>query len=203
MTTATATPTKTEPEAETPAPDFDAIERDIEQRLAALQEQRQSFALDALTDPEAHTQLEKIEGELADAEFDLGRLTLARAEQERREVAAAKAIKDEAQAAALDRAEKLITERVKRAEALDKAIVEFVKTASEFVESCEAQKRELLAAGLPRNAAGALGAVGLRIEGAVALAMKGKRTLYLERLPVIPGRFWRTVSDTEAEMKHI
>ena len=200
MTTATATsPTETEAEA----PDFDAIEADIEQRLAALQEQRQSFALDALTDPEAHTQLEKIEGDLADTEAEMGRLSLARAEVERREVAALQAAKDEAQEIALDRAKQLKGQRLTKAKKLDSAIKKFVDAVSEFSDACDEQSRQFAAADLPQAAAGARSALGLRIEGSIALAMRGKHFPAMERLAHISGRFQRPVADVEAETRLI
>jgi hypothetical protein len=202
MTTATLSP-KAEAEAsETEAPDFDALETDIQQRLAALREQRQSGALDAITDAGAAKVLKKVEAELADAEAELGRLTLARAEVERREQAALQAAKDEAQQIALDKAQALKGERLKLAKALDRAIDEFIESAFAFREACQAQRRELAAAGLQQAAAGAEAALGLRVEGSIARAINGRPTPFLDRMAGIPGRFWRPVADTEAELRH-
>jgi len=199
VTTATATsPTETEAQA----PDFDAIERDLNSRLAALQEQRQSFALDALTDTAARERLVKIEADLADTEAELGRLALARAEVERREQAAEQAAKTAAEQLALSRAETLKGERLNLAKKLDADIDQFIASAFAFREACQDQKRELAAAGLQQAANGAEAALGLRVEGSIARAINGRPTPFLDRMAGIPGRFWRPVADTEAEMRN-
>ena len=202
MTTATATPTKTEA-PETEAPDFDRIENDLQGRLAALREQRQALALDSLSDDGARERLPKVEADLADTEAESGRLALARAEAERRELAAIETAKSEAQEAALGRAKQLRGERLKLAKVLDRKIVEFVDAVSDFALACDEQSRQFAAADLPQAAAGARSAQALRIEGSIALAMRGKHFPAMERLAHISGRFQRPVADVEAETRLI
>lgn len=69
-------------------PDLDALERDAQERVTELRQQRQRIAPEALTDASAKQELLDVEVELAEAERAAGLVPLARAEGERREAEA-------------------------------------------------------------------------------------------------------------------
>lgn len=83
-----------DPEPEPDADPLDELERDANEKIAGLEEQRSRLALDATTDDahakaEAAQELRDVESELAAARAELERLPLARAERQRRERQAA------------------------------------------------------------------------------------------------------------------
>ena len=170
---------------ETP-PDLDRLQADSEGRVGELQSRRAGLALDALTDPAAAERLAQAEADLSEAEAELARLGMARAESERRKIAAAEEAESAAQAAALQRARELQVRREVEAGKLDKAAKAFVAAAVAYCDAAAGQGNALAAAGRDQAANSARSVLGYRIESAVAYYMReAGAQRFLERMPTI------------------
>jgi len=197
----TPTATLTKPKTDTKvAPDFDQIEADLNARLAALREQRQSHALDSLSDKGAREQLEAVERDLAATEGELGRLSAARAEQERRDEVAAREAKNAAELAALDKAAELQVQREAVAAKIDTAIKAFVRNSVDYFDLSAKQANELSLGGRKEAARSARSTIGYKIEAALANALiveANGRLPMLERMPMIAGAHRQSLVDAE------
>jgi hypothetical protein len=151
--------------------DLDALEAELREKIGKLDGQRPGLALDAASgDPKAKAAIERVDADLATAEAQLERLTVARAEHERRvEVA-----RTEAEAAkrreALDRARDLGQRRHKAAKSVDRAAAAFVTAVGEWREIAIDQEQALREAG-EGNAALTARPTGYLAEAALSKAM--------------------------------
>ena len=132
-----------------PAPDsMDAVEVELKQRAEDLRESRRRLSLDARTDPDARRDLDGAEVELAEVERELQHLSLARAEQERREVEEAEQGRLDAVDDAQARAALLGTERDGAEKKLLRAAGDFGKAAANVHRLGVLQARALTEAGV-------------------------------------------------------
>ena len=109
-------------------PDLDALERDAQERVTELRQQRQRIAPEALTDASAKQELLDVEVELAEAERAAGLVPLARAEGDRREAEAKERAESEHRDELKAELAKLDGECAPLAEACDRAIHAMVES---------------------------------------------------------------------------
>jgi hypothetical protein len=116
----------------TEAPDLDAIERDAQAQVEALEDQRQRLAPEALVSAQAKGDLADCESELAEARRALELVGLARQEDSRREAEAIEAEEADRRAKALGEARKLGGKREAAAKAVDDAADAFAEALSSW-----------------------------------------------------------------------
>lgn len=182
--------------------DFDALERDLLERLAAARQRRQELALDVLSDPAGRQELGQVEDVIAECEHEQQRLALARAELERRELARREKEESEARRAAYREAQLLQSARERAAEAIDRAATAFVAAIVAYGDVCVRQQTALRSAGRPQQAHIAR-PFRFGIEATFARAMseaRGKRQLVdvWERLPLIPPMHQKPLAEADA-----
>lgn len=180
--------------------DFGALEAKLSASITDLNSRRGELALDALSDPRAKAELQRVEAALAKAEGDLDRLKLAGAEAERREIAARAAALAEQQRAALDTARDLQEQRRKAAQAFDRAAAKLITALMEWADVAGAQQRALAEAGQSEASLIARPSPYL-IEGAIGLAIHeagaSARHLALSPLRYVPADQWGRLAEAD------
>jgi DNA repair exonuclease SbcCD ATPase subunit len=147
-----------EPTAEVPEPSpFDALEGEVNAKLAALAEARQRLSLDALTDEDARLELANVEDENRAAEAELERLALARTESSRRDREAEEKVERELRQAAAARAAKVEAMLPKLAKKIDSTGAAFARALADYQSAFYSHQAERAAA------AGAPGRSGARL----------------------------------------
>jgi hypothetical protein len=153
--------------------DLDAARAEVEENISRLRRAVSRLSLGAFTDsdPAVRSELIGVEGELADAEAELQRISLARAERERLAIEAQAAEQDAARLAALEVAQRLQPARAEAARAVDVAAAAHVEAVASFVSVARAQQQALRRAHQPETAHIAR-ASGFAVEAAFARAMR-------------------------------
>lgn len=187
-----------------PLVDLDALERDCETKIGELCGAIGRLSLDALSDPEVRHELVDVERELAEAQQEIQRIHLARAEQERRDMEARQKALGARQAAAYKAARQLQPKRERAAEAVDAAAEVFISAISEYVTICHSQQAALVQAGQPQ-VANIARARGFAIEATFARALTEARWAKqlggvnpFERLPLIPAMHRKALAESDA-----
>lgn len=128
-------------------PTFDASEAEVRARIAELQAERQSLALDALHDEGKRQDLADCEAALAGAHAELQHVGLARQEASRREQAAREQAEREAKDAALARATELGNDALRAMGKVEKTLGAFAEALAEHNRACQRHVSALDAAG--------------------------------------------------------
>ena len=183
--------------------DLDALEADCKSNISNLRAAIGRLALDALHNPAAREELTDCEHQLDEAEAELGRLALARAERERRDIEQHTEQERARRAAAFARARELQGERQKAARSVDRAAARFVEAVAEFVDVARRQESEFAAAGMlaARDAARPKGFV---LEAAFAHALRSSGADFVglglwDRLPAV-GAHAKALADADVDL---
>jgi hypothetical protein len=185
--------------------DLDAIEVDAQEKIDRLREAVSRLSLDAFSDPAVREELIAVEHELSDVEVELQRIASARAEQERRDMAAREAAETERQQAAYNDARRLQVERSTAAKAVDRAGESHVAAVLRWVDVCRRQEAKLRESGRPAVADMAKPR-GHVVEAAFAHAFRDAwwagtlRGLGIwDRLPLIRQAHKRPLAESDAK----
>lgn len=143
-----STPVPTAPEQQTP-PDLDALEGQVNDHLAELNEERGRLSLDAIGGDEAAlAELTDCETQIAEAVEALARIDAARVELTRRAIAEENDRRSKEHREAIVQAKALQSERYDAAVALDKAAQVFAAAAASYRQAAIQQVSRLAAAGI-------------------------------------------------------
>ena len=132
---------------ETQTPDLDAIERDAQARVGALEDQRGRLAPEALVSAQGKSELADLESELAEAQRALELVALARSEGTRREVEAARAAEIAERDGHMRRARELQPKIDKATATFDRKLGEAMVALRSFTDLLAEQSQALGAAG--------------------------------------------------------
>lgn len=176
--------------------DFDALEVATQENIGQLREARQRLALDALGDEDAREELGNVERELADAEAELGRIALARVEDDRRAAAGRQVELDERRQRAFNRAREIQVRRQAAALGVDSAAAAFAHAIGEYASAVREQQAALTEAGRSPSSARLL---PMLVEAAFALELgrAGVGGAIFDRLPVIQPRHLRPLAESD------
>jgi pyruvate/2-oxoglutarate dehydrogenase complex dihydrolipoamide acyltransferase (E2) component len=178
---------------------FSEAESEIRARLQELAAQRGALSLDALTNKAKSSELADVESRIDTAQLELGRVGLARTEQQRREQAEREA---EAQAtvdAALRQASELQRDRDLAAAKVDRAARALGEALAKYQALALEQGHALIAAGLIADLRQSL-APDLAMEGAVACGLAGSAP-WIDFSGAASVRFCRPL--VEQDVRHV
>ena len=161
--------------AVTQSESVEALAADARRRIQELAEARQRLASDAISDEDARQELANVESELAAADAELERMSLARAEGERRDVEARERAEAKRRAAALECARTLQSQREAAALKVDRGAKALAEALTELDRVCGEQAEQLRVVDLSLEGV-RIAPLLLSVEGALLHAFHAART---------------------------